>query len=107
MWSKNQKKPSAAESAHMGRVKRFKCVCCVLLGQQQDEPTDVHHIDENGQARNHWLTLPLCRSCHQGPLGVHGDKTFLRILKSSQWDLLAVVIRWLSLSLREQQELFA
>lgn len=79
----------------MGRVKRMQCVCCFLLMQAQEHRTDVHHVDENGQSPNHWLVLPLCWACHQGPLGVHGDKTYLRILKKSQWELLAVVISWL------------
>jgi hypothetical protein len=89
------KRPTVAESAHMGRIKRFRCVCCTLLLRAQEHGTDVHHIDENGQARNHWLTLPLCWDCHQGHNGVHGAKRYLAILKMSQWDLLAVVISWL------------
>jgi len=79
----------------MGRVKRLKCVCCALLLRAQEHATEVHHIDENGQARNHWLTIPLCWDCHQGANGVHRAKTYLRILKMSQWELLAVVISWL------------
>lgn len=79
----------------MGEIKRMRCVCCVLLMREQELPTDVHHVDENGQGRNHHLVLPLCWHCHQGPKGVHGDKSYLRILKMSQWELLAVVISWM------------
>lgn len=84
--------PNAAERAHMGRVKRMACICCTLLQARQQHPTDVHHIIVNDQPRNHWLTLPLCWSCHQGPKGVHGDKTFLRILKMTEWTLLGFVL---------------
>jgi hypothetical protein len=70
------------------------CVCCRLLGQKQESRTDCHHIREDREERNDWLTIPLCHdSCHQGRFGVHGDKTYLRILKVSEWGLLAVVIK--------------
>lgn len=85
-------KPNAEESAHMGRLKKMECVCCRLMSSLQTFPTDVHHIIVNDQSRNHYLTLPLCWSCHQGPKGVHGDKTFLRILKMTEWTLLAFVL---------------
>jgi hypothetical protein len=82
-----------ASRAHMGRVKRMSCVCCRLMGSTQTSVSDVHHIRQDREERNDWLTIPLCHnSCHQGPLGVHGDKTFLRILKLTEWGLLAVVM---------------
>lgn len=76
----------------MGRVKAMACICCDLMGVRQNMPTDVHHIREHGQERNDWLTLPLCWHCHQGKSGVHGTKDYLRILKMSEFDLLACVI---------------
>lgn len=91
----SKRKPTAAESAHMGRIKAMRCVCCSLLLRAQEYGTDVHHVDENGQARNHWLVIPLCWDCHQGTNGVHGTKRYLAILKKSQWELLAVVIEWM------------
>lgn len=90
-------KPTAAESAHMGRIKAMACICCTLLGVQQDYKTDAHHIIVNDQPRNHWLTLPLCWGCHQGPKGVHGDKAYLRILKVTEWTLLGYIIAALSM----------
>lgn len=82
-----------AEKRHMARVASMRCVCCELLGMQESGKVDVHHIREDREERNDLLTLPLCHSgCHQGPRGVHGDKTYLRILKMSEWGLLAVVI---------------
>lgn len=95
MRSKNQPAATPAEREHLGRVKRMRCVCCFLLGREQKHGTDVHHIRENGQARCHWLVLPLCTDCHQGDNGVELKRVYLRILKMTEWDLLAVVIRWL------------
>jgi hypothetical protein len=84
------------ESAWMGRVKGMRCICCQLLDHRQEQPTDVHHIREDREDRNNWLVLPLCWSCHQGPLGVHGDKSFLRLLQMSEWALLGAVLRELN-----------
>lgn len=79
----------------MGRIKAMRCVCCYLLDQQQETPTDVHHIRADREERNHRLTIPLCWACHQGPKGVHGDKSLLRLLKMTEWAMLAFVIGWL------------
>jgi hypothetical protein len=76
----------------MGRIKQMPCIVCRLLDLTQLKLTDVHHIREDREARNDFLTLPLCWDHHQGPQGVHGDKTYLRILKTSEWGLLAKVI---------------
>lgn len=82
-----------AEKRHMGRIAGMACICYRLMGTRQESKTDVHHIREDREERNDFLTLPLCHdSCHQGPLGVHGDKTFLRLLKLTEWGLLAVVM---------------
>lgn len=83
-----------AEKRHMGRIAAMACICCKLMGVPQSSETEVHHIREGREARNDFLTLPLCAdSCHRGPKGVHGDETYLRILKISEYGLLAVVIR--------------
>lgn len=77
----------------MGRVKGMACICCTLLGRAQESVTDAHHIREDREERNDWLTIPLCHDdCHQGPNGVHGDKTYLRMLKMSEWGLLGATI---------------
>jgi hypothetical protein len=77
---------------HMGRVAEMPCICCRLLGMRQKWITNVHHVRTDREARNDFLTLPLCKDCHQGPKGVHGDQTYLRMLKTSEWGLLARVI---------------
>lgn len=85
-----------AEAAHLGRIVGMRCVCCALLGMRQESKTDAHHIREDREPRNDFLTIPLCHECcHQGPQGVHGDKTYLRMLKMSEWGLLAVTIEYL------------
>jgi len=79
----------AKESAYMGEVAQLSCAVC------GDSPVTVHHIREGqgmSQRANNYLTIPLCPSCHQGPQGVHGDKTMLRIHKVSELDLLAKTI---------------
>lgn len=40
-----------------------------------------------------YLTIPLCYECHQGKLGIHGDKTYLKIFKMSELDLLNETIK--------------
>ncbi len=86
-------KPTKAALEYMAQIKSMRCICCELLDRKQESPSDCHHIRANGQARNDWLTLPLCHDdCHQGPSGVHGDKRWLTMLKMSEWDLLAIVI---------------
>lgn len=85
-------KPTAAQSRWMGRIAGMACISCTLLMQEQTEPSNVHHIREGGQARNHWLVLPLCWSCHQGRNGVHGEKVYLAILKLNEWALFAHVL---------------
>ena len=45
------------------------------------------------QRASNWLTIPLCPSCHQGPKGIHGDQTMMRIFKLSELEMLADTIR--------------
>lgn len=80
----------------MGRIAALRCVCCRLLDREQESRSCVHHIREDREPRNPWLTIPLCWACHQGPLGIHGNKTYLRMAKRSEWGLLAEVIKELA-----------
>jgi hypothetical protein len=45
-----------------------------------------------GQKASDWLTIPLCKSCHQGNFGIHGDRSMLRIMKTDELGLLAKTI---------------
>lgn len=77
-----------AES-YMARIAQLPCAIC------GNEGVHVHHIREGqgmSQRASSFLTVPLCPSCHQGPNGVHGDKSLLRIQKKTELDLLADTI---------------
>ncbi len=47
------------------------------------------------QRASDYLAIPLCPDCHQGKSGIHGDRTLLRIYKTTELDLLAKTIRLL------------
>lgn len=76
---------------HAEILSNMPCICCQLLSQSQQGRTCIHHIREGqgmAQRSGDYLTIPLCQDCHQGPLGIHGDRTYLKILKMSELDLL-------------------
>ena len=78
-----------AEKAWLDLVASLPCATCGLM------PVEVHHTREGqggAQRASHFLTIPLCPDCHRGPLGIHGDKTMMRILKKTELDLLAETI---------------
>lgn len=82
------------DKQYMGRVKSLPCSCCGAEGN-----TEVHHIREGqgmSQKASNWLTVSLCIDCHRGPLGLHGDKTMMRIQKLDELDLLANTIKMLN-----------
>lgn len=81
------------DRAHVGRVKALHCACCGTAG-----PSAAHHIREGqggSQRADDWLTIPLCWDCHQGPKGVHGDKTYMRIYKKTELGMLASALKTL------------
>ena len=88
---------TAAETRHKGRIAAMPCVCCELLGQSQESRTEVHHVREGvGMAKrsSDFLAIPLCgEGCHRGPLGIHGDRSLMRILKTDELGLLAETLR--------------
>lgn len=89
-----KKSKTAAERRYHERVAEIPCVLCDLLGAPPGETT-LHHIREGqgmGQRSSHWLVVPLCRPCHQGPNGLHGTRTLLRIAGVEEMDLLALTI---------------
>lgn len=88
------KQATAAEREYIARVKELPCSCCDAPG-----PSSAHHAREEqgrGQKAKNWLVMALCYSCHQGPLGLHGDKTLMRIYKVDEMDLLAKTIERLN-----------
>lgn len=77
---------SAAAIRHKARVADLPCACCGKPG-----PSCVHHIREGqgmGQRAGHGLVIPLCWDCHQGPQGIHGDRSAWRLRKMNELDAL-------------------
>lgn len=79
-----------AERRHLDRIKSMPCGVCGAEG-----PSDAHHIREGqgmGQRAAHWLAIPLCKDCHQGPGGLHGDRALWRVYRVGELDVLAATI---------------
>lgn len=82
---------TAAGTRHLARVKAMSCACCEAPG-----PSDAHHIREGqggAQRAPDFLAIPLCKECHQGTHGLHGDRTRLALRKRDELDMLADTIR--------------
>lgn len=82
-------------ASHMDRLAQLPCALCERLGMTQAGRTYVHHIREGqgkSQRASDYLAIPLCYDCHQGPEGIHGDRSLLRVAKCEELDLLADVI---------------
>lgn len=80
---------SKTEKKWMDKVAQLPCVLCGAHGVQ------LHHIREGqgmAQRASNFLVVPLCPDCHTGPMGVHGDKTMMRIKKLTELDMLAQTI---------------
>lgn len=88
MHSKNKPAMTAAERAHMERVKGLPCSVCDAPG-----PSEAHHQRQG----DHWTCISLCPSCHRdSQLGWHGAKTMWRIHKLDELAALSITIRRLS-----------
>jgi hypothetical protein len=63
---RGMKPATAAERAHMARVKELPCLVCNLYSPHGIcGRTEVHHIKIVGQAKSHWLVIPLGVPHHQ------------------------------------------
>lgn len=72
-------------------VAHMPCVLCARLHFDQTSPTTVHHMSEGAgmaQRAGHFMVAALCRECHQGKHGIHGDKARLRNAKTTEADLI-------------------
>ena len=76
------------ERANFDRVRHMSCVLCGANG-----PSYAHHIREQGRRVGHFVVIPVCHACHQGPQGIHGDKTLLRLYKRTELQLLNETLR--------------
>lgn len=84
MWSPNKRAMTAAERAHVQRVKESGCAVCGAAGL-----VEAHEIKQG-----RWYTsIGLCPACHRVPHGIHGDKTLWRIYKLDEVDALNETIR--------------
>ena len=79
---------TALEKRYMAEVAKLNCACCGAYG------VELHHIRETlggAQRAGNFCVIPLCRACHGqdlGSQGVHGDKTMMRIYKTSEFEML-------------------
>lgn len=83
------KKPAtAAEKRYMGKVAELGCLVC-------DSPASVHHIREGqgmSERASNYLTIPLCKECHQGDFSIHNSKRQFTSIHGSELELLAETI---------------
>lgn len=84
MRSKNSKAFTRGESAHVEAVKSVPCVVC-----DAPAPSAAHHVVQG----DHYTVIAVCWHCHQGPQGIHGDKTLWRIRKLDEWGALNETLR--------------
>ena len=89
MQTKNAAAITDIERRHMQRVKELPCSLCDAPG-----PSEAHHIRQGA----HFTTVALCADCHRGSLGLHGQKTLMRVKKADELDLLNITLsrltRW-------------
>lgn len=83
MRSKNSRAITNRERDHLFSVKSLDCSCCGAPG-----PSQAHHIKQ-GQ---HYTCVAVCPDCHTGANGIHGNKSYLRIKKLDELDLLSMTI---------------
>jgi hypothetical protein len=74
MQSKNKKAPTVAERAHIERLKESPCPVCGNDGE------DIHEPEQGFW----WVSLHLCKACHTGPHGWHGDRLRWTLHKMSE-----------------------
>lgn len=84
MHSKNKTRQTAAERAHVERVKSLPCSVCGTAG-----PSEAHE-----PVQGLWfVSIALCADCHRGSEnGWHGRKTMWRVHKMDELAALAVTI---------------
>lgn len=83
MRSPNKPTMTAAERRHVERIRAMDCVVCDERG-----PSEAHEPRQGAW----WLAIPLCPSCHRGPLGWHGTKALWRVRKLDELKALNITI---------------
>lgn len=72
------------------RLRALPCVVCFHMGLQ-GQCEELHHAGKDTD-RSDWNQVPICRSHHQGPNGIHGlhRRGFEARYKLTEMDLLAI-----------------
>lgn len=85
MQSKNKPAPTAAERAHIERVKSLPCVVCWA-----PPPSECHEIEQGL-----WFTsIALCADCHRGSHnGIHGQRRIWNVNRMTELTALNATIR--------------
>ena len=80
------------ERQYVERIKNMPCALCSACA-----PSDAHHLREGvgmAQRNSDYLTIPLCKDCHQGSHnGIHGKRALWNVMKETELTLLAKTIR--------------
>jgi len=72
------------ERKHLEKVKSLNCSCC-----DAPPPSSAHHVKQHSQ----FITVALCADCHQGANGLHGNKSYMRIKKLDELDLINITVK--------------
>jgi hypothetical protein len=87
MHSPNKRAPTVAERRHIERVKALPCSVCDKPG-----PSDCHEVRQGL-----WFaSVALCKECHTGRGGIHGEKTMWKIRKVDELGALATTVERLA-----------
>ena len=79
------------EQRYMDIVAQLPCLTCPA----PDGPVELHHVREGqgmAQRAGPYCVIPLCPDCHRGPMGLHGNKTMMRVAKLDEMDMLNMTI---------------
>jgi len=78
------------ERRYLKRVKELNCGVCGASG-----PSDAHHPRfpvGAGQRSEDFLAIPLCKECHTGKNGIHGDRALWKVYRLDEPAVLAQTI---------------
>ena len=95
------KKPTKAESEHMGKVAAMGCIVCCNLSFGET-PATIHHIGNGTMAKraSNYEVIPLCHFHHQGGNNgeaVHSGRKSFEKNFGTEKELLSQTLRWLNL----------
>lgn len=92
------------EATYLDKVARLGCILCrakaEASGTGYEAPdaslqlTVIHHF-RHGEGRcraEHWLAIPLCVAHHTGTHGIHGTQVWMKNMKLTENDLLAMTM---------------